>query len=67
MGGGEEEWGGANWMTWDRRKWTDRITGSRRSTQGYTSDLLQMLTPSLPGCHLKATNKSAKFETLKPF
>ena len=25
------------------------------------------LTPSLPSCHFKTTNKSAKFETLKPF
>ena len=25
------------------------------------------LNPSLPWCHLKMTNKSAKFETLKPF
>ena len=25
------------------------------------------LTPSLPGCYLKITNKSAKLETLKPF
>ena len=26
-----------------------------------------LLTPSLPWCHLKTTNKSAKFEILKPF
>ena len=26
-----------------------------------------LLTPSLPWCHLKTTNKSAKSETLKPF
>ena len=25
------------------------------------------LTPSLPWCHFKTTNKSAKFETIKPF
>ena len=26
-----------------------------------------ILTPSLPWCHLKTTNESAKFETLQPF
>ena len=26
-----------------------------------------LLTPSLPWCHLKTTNKSRKFEVLKPF
>ena len=26
-----------------------------------------MLTASLPGCHLKTTHESAKFETLTPF
>ena len=26
-----------------------------------------LLTPSMPWCHLKTTNKSMKFETLKPF
>ena len=33
----------------------------------YKTTLRQQLTPSLPWCHLKTTNKSAKFETLKPF
>ena len=33
----------------------------------FTWPNIRALTPSLPGCHLKTTNKAAKFETLKPF
>ena len=35
--------------------------------QGVMLTVCQVLTPSLSCCNLKTTNKSAKFETLKPF
>ena len=35
----------------------------------FSSDIMAVkgLIPSLPGCHLKMTNNSVKFETRKPF
>ena len=39
----------------------------RLSWPFFLTESQKTLTPSLPWCHLKATNKRAKFETLRPF
>ena len=41
--------------------------GNRHAPREMASSELIDLTPSLPQHHLKTTNKSVKFETLKPF
>ena len=43
------------------------MRGRRERAEGGTEGLMDGLTPSLTGCHLKTTNKSAKFQILKPF
>ena len=53
--------------TW-RRGFRPRIKSISIDLAGeYGINGVEMLTPSLPGCHLISTNKSEKFETFNPF